>query len=738
MQPFQKLGRWTLTLVLLGAALPALTPVPAQARSSAWSQGQVVSQTNIATYEPRVAYDPEGFVHVVYFGGPTQSAWDVFYTNNRAGSWAPPRQISDHDPVEQRAPNLAIGRDGRVHVVYEKRIRNNNEVYYVESPDLGKTWGTPVNLSDSSGRAYEPNLAVDATNALHVVWIDSRWADILQTTYSYRPAGGAFSAPIKVGGNTFEQSPDIATSGTTVHVIYQGRRASSNSTKDFDVYYATGSGGSFNPPTNFTRDGDWSLDPTIASDGANALMIAWDTDDNYHDIVASVSLDGGQSWSPRRNIYSRSTAGLTPSLAYGLRAGQGQFHLAWSEGDTGRRSVLYVSYDAARNEWSSEIERASESGTLSVSAAGSLATNETAVAYRNKGLDSTVSTRGVGAFIGAGIEFPTYSGATRERTLGVKLLDPQGDPVEMRYNFDAAPGELDPWLPFAESFEVTAPDVSFCERVFYIQFRTADGRVSPAFSRELLIDDEVQATVLVANPLLATLGGDARYSKTGRVRVSVSDSGECSGFKALTIDGQPYTIDEDGFSEEVPLASTGTLTEGPRLLNLTLSDKLDNQITISRSITVDRTPPRVLSGTLEIAAPPQGLPSVLATLTFTNLVVSDTLYPGGFWGALVANVPASDNPNRRSDSDSNLLTWTPVRLTRASDGSFVVQNWDVLDGITESIADRRYAGDEIEVRVKIVDGAGNVAERRLSATVRLSESFKGRELFLPISQNAVQ
>jgi hypothetical protein len=746
MQYITSIGRWALALLMLAAAAPALTPQAVQARSDAWAQAQVVSQTDIATYEPRLAYDPEGFAHAVYFAGRTQSEWSVYYTNNRSGAWAAPRKLSDNEKIEQRAPDIAIGRDGHIHVVYEKRTRTP-QVFYVESPDLGKTWAAPINISNTSTRAYEPTVAVDANNSVHAAWIDSRWASILQTTYSAKLAGGAFSAPIKVGGNTFEQGPDIATTGaganTLVHIVYQGRRAGSNSTKDFDVYLVHGANGQFNQPINFSKDGDWSLEPTIASDGLNSLMIAWDKDDNYHDVVTRVSLNRGASWSELRNVYSRSTPGLTPKLGYGNSKGQGHFHLAWSEGESGRRIVLYLAYNPATNQWGNEIEQASESGTLSVAVASSLVTNETIVAYRNKGLDSTVSTRGTGAFIGAGIEIVGYTGPTREDTFKVKLLDPQGDPVEMRSFFDGDPGELfAPWVPFASEFDLTAPDVLACDRVFSIQFRTADKRTSPLFTRDLVIDDEVQAQVTVANPLLATLGGHGGYSKDGQVRVEVKNRGECSGFSALAIDGQPFPIGTDGFSQTVTLSGLGVKEEGQRPIRVELADALGNQLELSKTIVVDRTPPKLLSGTLTVETregtevPTRGLSSVLSTLRFSNLVISDSIYPDGYWGALIANVPASDSPSAREDSGSALLTWLPARLTRQPDGTLTVKDWEVLEGLVSSVDDRSLAGDEIEVRVRFIDGAGNIASTTLSDTVRLAPDYRARELALPLAKSS--
>jgi hypothetical protein len=721
-----RLWRALTLLALIGATLP-LRATPADAVDAPWS-GAVQVSGGDPSFEPRIAYDREGFAHLVYFAGATQSDWEIYYSNNRTGRWARGRRISDGDAFEKRSPDLAIGRDGHVQVVYQKTTGpGRNQIWHTESPDLGANWIAPVNISNSPRRGFEPAITVDANNGLHAIWIDSRWSDVLQTTYSFRPAGGGWSAPVKIGGNTFERGLSLTTTGAgadvQVHVVYQGRKAGSNSQVDYDIWYVTGVPGRFAPPQNFSRDGGtWSLEPTIVSDGGRNLFLAWDTDANYHDIIFTYSNDRGVSWAPRRIVYSNSTPGLTPSLSYGLLDGRPHAHLAWSEGDTGRRAVLYLAYDPASNSFGTKVERASDNGTLGSTVAASPVGNQVAVTYRNRSLRSVVSTRGASRFIGATIALDAATTPTSTGNLGVTLSDMQGEPIELRYAFDRAPGEQDAWQPLQNSFQAPVPPLESCRRTFNLQLRTSDNRLSQVFTATALIDTAVQAALELRGLAQGGLSLDPAYS-AGEIFARVADGGECAGLRALSLDEQaPQAITGEGYAGKLALANPAV--EGPREVRLRVEDALGNAATLTRTISVDRTPPEASDGELEILAPEAGLPTPLATLVFSDVELSDNLYEGA-WGVLLANEPVSATLATTVTTQPQ-----PARLV-ARDGALVVENWNVLYGLAQGVGDRTLAGQEIRVRARFLDGAGNASERELSATVTLAEDFRPVERILP-------
>jgi hypothetical protein len=732
------------TLALLALCL-LVTPTPRAAAQSdsrgvpgLWTPALATTGNGQRGFEPDLAFDQAGFLHVAFFAGPTPDLWAIFYTNNRGGGFAPARLISAGNGGQERSPDIAVGPDGHVHVIYERR--DSDEVFYVGSPDLGASWSRPQSLSGSAGKAYEPAIAADANGVAHAVWTDRRWSGVQQTTYAARPQGGTWSGPSKIGGSTFERYPDIAVAGAgagvRVYVVFQGRDRSSNLNEDFDIYLISGAGGRFSPPLNVSNDaGSWSLEPAIASDGGAELYLAWDKQvSDSHDIVFARSQDGGASWSAPVNLARRPGLAATPALAFGRGGGIARVHIAWDEDE----AALYLPYEPATNEFGEYIELVgAESDSKQVGVAASDRATLVAYAYQGGGL-ARAATRVAGFPVRATLSVANDQAAVSSRQLPVALGELRGGPTELRYAFGRAPTDADPWRPLEASFSVSAP-AGACAQTLYVQLRAPDGRVSPPYARTLVVDDAVQASVSLANPFMpgaapraqasTRLGpvdaGDPGFTREALLHVGVANGGECSALVRFALgDGQPFRIDNAGFSGVLPLP--GPTSEGPRTVALRVEDTLGNTLVVSRSLTLDRTPPAILGGTLAVDVPAGGLPSALATLRLAGLEARDNLYPGGYWGALIAS---SADPTLRDDDPA--LVWRPARLEPAEGGA-VLGGWNLLAGLITSPSDRALAGKDVQLRLKLLDGAGNLSAETLTATVRLAEDFRMPGVWVPL------
>ncbi|HLU46506.1 MAG TPA: hypothetical protein VK116_00430, partial [Planctomycetota bacterium] len=74
--------------------------------------------------QPEVVRDDEGVVHMIYFSGDAK-AGDVFYTRSKddGASFRPPLRVNSQAKSviaigTVRGAQLAVGRDGRVHVAW--------------------------------------------------------------------------------------------------------------------------------------------------------------------------------------------------------------------------------------------------------------------------------------------------------------------------------------------------------------------------------------------------------------------------------------------------------------------------------------------------------------------------------------------------------------------------------------------------------------------------------------------
>src|SRR5262249_54386339 len=103
--------------VELGICLIALSAAVARSEPAK----VVLARTPNGGIQPQAVTDASGAVHLVYFKGEP-SAGDIFYVrlNSRTTSWPPPLRVNQTthapSPVTIRGAQLALGRNGRVHV----------------------------------------------------------------------------------------------------------------------------------------------------------------------------------------------------------------------------------------------------------------------------------------------------------------------------------------------------------------------------------------------------------------------------------------------------------------------------------------------------------------------------------------------------------------------------------------------------------------------------------------------
>jgi hypothetical protein len=745
-----------LAALCLGLMLASLMPDALPIMSAEVAQAQQIGTPGLWTTQfgrnagdgrglgPAVAYDREGYLHVVWFGGSTQDKWRIYYTNNRNGDFGGAVLIGE-PRGENRDPDIAISSDNRIHVIYAND--KNADIMYVESPDLGRTWLEATNLTTFGAKAYEPSIAVDANNTAHAVWVDRR-SGKQQTAYAAKPVGGSWGNSGTIGGGTFDRYPEVTTTGrgsnVRVYVAYQGREGDSQLQSKFDIYLISSVGSRFLPPVNVSRDdGEWSLLPTIVSNGDNELYLAWDTQgDGSHDIVFARSIDQGQTWTRPANIARRRNFATSPTIAFGNSGNIPRVHIAWVEDFT----PLYLLYEPANNSFGDDTEQVHRiSRADQPDMAASNVTDEIAVGYQAAGGSNQwayISTKGAGTVVSAQMTVDDGAQFTTKRQLTVKLSNVRGAPTQMRYAFNRAPTDGDPLVPLQTTFTVNLPaDFAICTAFFNLQLQAVDGRRSNVIVSAINVDDTVQAAVDIRNPYFAgetapflplarqsnvqqVTVGSAEYTRREFFYARIANAGECSSLARFYLGSSQnaYPLTNEGFVNVLPLPGGGN--EGPRPVAIRVEDVLGNQKIFSRTVVLDRTPPEIKGGSFAIPTPQNGLPSVLADLVFENLTVSDNLYPGGRWGAYIVNVA---DPSL-SDADAS-LQWQPVQVLQAGE-RLVISDWSVLSGIEDKVADQQFAGKTIEVRVKFLDGAGNISKETMTARVQLAQNFKPVQTFV--------
>jgi hypothetical protein len=237
-----------------------------------------------AGHHPRLAVDGTGKLSVVFenikHGSKIQ---DIFYSSSIDGglTWTTAVDLSN-TPGTSSHPDIAVEKSGAVDVVWgDTTDATSPDIYFVRSQDGGTTWTEPFDISNTPGVSDEPAIALAADNSLHVVWTDTSKGenkkDIYYAgsydsgkTWSKDPLLPAIDISNTPGAST---EPAIATDESGgVHVVWLD---STPGETHPDIYYAHKKGNAWTQPLNVSHSPRVSDHPTIGCGPKEKVYVAW-------------------------------------------------------------------------------------------------------------------------------------------------------------------------------------------------------------------------------------------------------------------------------------------------------------------------------------------------------------------------------------------------------------------------------------------------------------------------------
>ena len=267
-------------------------------------------------YAPRVATDNQGNVYVVWHDNRNEN-WDIYFAKSTDGgaNFSTNVQVVN-DPDTQYEAALAIDNDGNIYVTwihsYYTGFYNDYDVYSAKSTNGGQTFTTPVRIDDNDGDdwQYSANIKVDESGIIYVAWTDHRNGRSNIYFAKSTDGGESFSENIRVNSTDYGQGyPDLALDDTeNIYVVWKDSRDyySSNTTQ---VYLAesTDSGASFEAGVQ-VNDANITISitylyPSLAVTGDGKIYVSWwDNRNDNLDVYLTRSYDGGVSFSPSRRM----------------------------------------------------------------------------------------------------------------------------------------------------------------------------------------------------------------------------------------------------------------------------------------------------------------------------------------------------------------------------------------------------------------------------------------------------
>lgn len=204
-------------------------------------------------------------------------------------------------------PSLAVGEDGTLYLTWlDKREGGKFHVYFARSEDGGVTWigEKRVNSGGLSVDQYGPRIAVYGEKVF-IVWSDQREGDFsIFMAVSY-DRGDTFLPERRVNDDLepySQNDPDLAVDSTgLVYIVWSDNRLGS-----YDIYYSTTRDG-----RNFTMnmlayngpEGGLELNPRVAVFSPGMVGITWvDRSHDEGDIYFTYTINNGTTWTGARRV----------------------------------------------------------------------------------------------------------------------------------------------------------------------------------------------------------------------------------------------------------------------------------------------------------------------------------------------------------------------------------------------------------------------------------------------------
>jgi len=246
---------------------------------------------------PSIAVDASGNAYAVWHdhrnGNP-----DIYFSYRPAGStWGANVKVNDDGgTADQEVPSIAVDASGNAYAVWHDHRNGNPDIYFSYRP-AGGSWGPNVKVNDDAGTAGQgwPSIAVDASGNAYVVWYDERNGNP-DIYFSYRPAGGSWGPNVKANDDTGTAGqgwPSIAVDASgNAYVVWQDMRNGNP-----DIYFSyRPAGGAWGANVRVNDDAGMANQyyPSIAVDGSGNAYAVWQDYRNYStDIYFSYLPAGG-------------------------------------------------------------------------------------------------------------------------------------------------------------------------------------------------------------------------------------------------------------------------------------------------------------------------------------------------------------------------------------------------------------------------------------------------------------
>jgi hypothetical protein len=290
------------------------------------------------SYHPAIAIDSSSQIHVVWFEH-IPGGYEIYYKRSTNGgvTWGSSKRLT-WNSNDSEYPKIAVDSSNSIHVVWYSDTPVNYEIYYKRSTNGGVTWESSKRLTWTSSSSYDPKIAVDSSDNIHVVWYN--YTSVNSEIYYRRSTNGGvtWESSKRLTWNLGESAaPAIAADlSNNIHVVW-----ADDTPGNPEIYYrrSTDGGVTWGSSKRLTWNSGFSYQQAILVDSSNHIHVVWadDTPGNF-EIYYRRSTDGGVTWGSSRRLTWNAGSSYDPAITVDSST---NIHVTWDDDTPGNWEVYY-------------------------------------------------------------------------------------------------------------------------------------------------------------------------------------------------------------------------------------------------------------------------------------------------------------------------------------------------------------------------------------------------------------
>lgn len=766
-----RLPYWLALCLALLFAIP-LAPSSAVTPAQAQDTGpKLIRQSNVPGIRDTKFPDVLGVGNTAYIAmssGTTSDRDSVLSTISApfaTADIAGPTVMGDATGQSDYSPSvMAVGSDGSIYIAW---MRSASRELKLRRKGPGEAdFGPERTIVGGGSFRVRPDIAVTSDGKIMAVWDENN-------RYRYRVSsdnGVNWTGTQLVSEDSTASRPYIAADNAGGIWIAYGTSGEGGAAGRIKAGYWRNDGFNMRDLTPDKSGDDYFADPSVTVQPDNTPNVAWRN--IVGGIYYAVRDASTGNWNRSKLVGGKATSYGSVNIASDR---EGNLHLAWA-GDTSGSFEVWYAFKPNNQPWQGPI-RASNDGDLDANFNVSTTVSDFSYGhvvgerFTSGGLVTRYSTfQALSVGCGGTLALSASTTVDGSKVTGASpltgVITPANcTPTQMQVTVNTPPTADTPKVPYNANISAAVPAGLIgtqCVQTVYTHLykdATASFSTSSIFSDKIILDPpgDVDAAVRALNPNISGLsstftpfagdagtatgasGGDPAWTRTLTFYLSINPDADCTGLKSFAVGGgAATTLVNQTFNGTLPIPTAASTAPGAKTFDISVTDTIGNLKNFSQTITFDpledptiTTPneagrPTVISATISNDnSLPAARKNIVRTLSFSNVNVTDNLYPARngpgtqFWGVWVAN-GGLNNPT----PDPSTLLWVPVKVD--APGTNFSFKWNLF---TNGNGPRTDQAGQYVVFVKFLDGAGNPSTATFSTTVTLDAGYS-----LPLQQ----